>query len=184
MAIIVGTYAASTPQMVAAAEQALELELLKRAVSERAVSSAAQAVVRDLLPSDIGYSSDVTAVNCSTGWGLIYSGTLTDKKLFGVYGYVTPVFTRADVSGMVLRPEGSRVAGLRFKLGASGAKTKDIWTGQGKGIAQGKVILAKASIIYDKSETFNIDAVATTSGEEVFLLGKVVEPKGETISPE
>lgn len=179
MAIIVGTYAASTPQMVAQAEQRLELELLKRAVSQRAIPNAAQAVVRDLLQSDIGYANDVNVIDCSTSWGLIFSGTLTDKKLFGVYGYTTPVYQRMDASGMI-----SQFVGLRFKLGASGAKTKDIWIGQGKQSNLGNVILAKAPVIYDKSETFNIDGIATISGENVFLLGKVVEPKGETISPE
>jgi len=185
MAVIVGTYAASTKQMVAAAEQQLEQELLRRAVSQRAVPSAANAVIRDLLPSDLGGSNDIASVSCSTSWGLIYSGTLTDKKLFGIYGYTVPVFyPDAMVSGTPMEPMGQRVTGLRFKLGAGGAKTKDIWIGHGKGLAKGEVILTKAPIIYNKSETFNIEAIGELGGENVFLLGKIVEPKGETISPE
>jgi len=58
MPVIVGTYGASTKEKLIALEAMVEQELLKRAVSQRAVKSIDDAVVRDLRPTDVGQAPD------------------------------------------------------------------------------------------------------------------------------
>jgi len=154
----------------------VEQELLKRAVSQRAVKSIDDAVVRDLRPTDVGQAADKWATAAGTSTTPIASGTLTDKMVFGVYA-VSMEKNEANTSGKVW------VSTVKFMKGTGGATVKDIWNLQGRGIEKGEIIVGKAPIIYNKSETFRIDAVASSTAV-LCLIGKVVEPKGELISPE
>lgn len=196
--IITGTYPVATVQMISMAEQAMEQQVLARALSQRAVASADAAVVRDLFATDLNATLDKFIVNASTSWGYVYSGTLTDKKVIGIFAVANPVFENMgglafgsgfplggdDSSGKYLglhAPNG--LSAVKFLLGA-GAQVKDIWNLQGKGIERGAVVLAKAPVIYNKNETWRIDAIAQASGANPVFFGKVCEPKGEKISPD
>lgn len=182
MPIIVGTYGQASIEKLLGLESALEQELLKRAVSTRAVKSADDAVVRDLRPVDAGNSGQVWMITAGTTATTIASGTNTDKLVWGVYAVSQEVgggtFT-ASVSGS----PAVWVATAKFMKGTGGATVKDIWNLQGRGIEQGKIVVGKAPVIFGKSETFRIDAVASSTAV-LCLLGKVCEPKGELIDPE
>lgn len=175
MPIIVGTYGQASVEKLLGLEAALEQELLKRAVSQRAVKSMDDAVVRDLRPTDIQISGNIWGITAGATATTIFSGTNTDKMVWGVYA-VSQEGPGYPSSGEVW------VATVKFMKGTGGATVKDLWNLQGRGIEQGEIVVGKAPVIYGKSEGFRIDATASSTAV-LCLLGKVCEPKGELIDP-
>jgi len=171
--------AGSTVEFTAASVEARREEIkqkaLQIAVESKVVASEADAVVRDLLPTDIGASEPhwEQTLNTAGGYNQVYNADLDDKRIVVIYGAIVP--------------EGTNASALKFNLGTS--KVIDIWDLDKAKHTEDHMIIADEPIIYHKSATVNIEAylpsgVTTPATDNIVLLGIVVEPKGKTISPE
>ena len=166
-----GLVAAVTPEEIATLESDVITELARRAVDQRVVSRAEDAVVRDILPkTDLWQANEVwTQTVSANAYNTIISGDLTDKKIVAFYG----VKNKAAVP---------RTTAIRFGLGAGPAKIKDIWEIESIRTEENVAGYVRTPVIYNKSEHLHIDFYGDSSGtDEVVLLGKIVEPRGEVI---
>ena len=161
-----------TEEEVRVYQKQMEDKLVQEAVSSKVVTSADQAVVRDLLPAtDLG---DATEVWVQAGlvintWNTTYNATLPSKKIFVVYGCknsnATPITTA-----------------IKFGLGAGPAKVKDIWGVEPAWLELNTAGYSTEPLLYKKEEQFTFLQYANANGtDNVILLGLVCEPKGENV---
>jgi len=153
-------------------KEAIIRELKTLAVKKGIVASENDAIVRELLPSDLGLNSWAKDLSGGTAnqYNDAVSTTLSDKKIIAIYG-------------LRLLGSSSNVDNIKFLRG-DGA-TKDIWDANGIKVKEDKTTITEDDrvIRYENSETVKIQYYITATGtEEIQLLGFVVEPKGETIS--
>lgn len=169
-------------------------ELKRRAIAQKIVASEADLVVRDILPeTDLGLTSEEWIESGVAGtYTLVISGRNPENKVWGIYGVKNEHVTA--VSGAVkpnlMAVSGAAVAmippvlAVKWGLGAGAAKVKDIWHIQ-RMYVQNDEVYTDQPVIYNKKELFSIYMLArvNTSGADghLILLGKVAEPKGETI---
>ncbi|RLG82545.1 MAG: hypothetical protein DRO09_00175 [Thermoprotei archaeon] len=169
-----GTVTAITVQGIEALEKFVEEELVKEAVAgpRKFAAKREDIVVRDLLPgTDLkGISGDWWAQTVNGGdWTTVYSGTVSEKKVIAIYGFANKAATPRTIM-------------VRFGTGAGPAYYKDQWQVEHAYVKQEPVIYTKKPIIYAPNESFRIEFYAVTSGmDEVILIGKVAEPRGELI---
>ena len=183
-----------TTEEIKSIEFDLIAELKRRAIAQKIVASEADLVIRDILPeTDLGLTSEEWIESGVGGtWTLVISGRNPENKLWGVYGVKNEHATA--VSGAV-KPVISFVSGneygivppviaIKWGLGAGAAKVKDIWHIQ-RMYVQNDEVYTDQPVIYNKKELFSIYMLArvNASGADghLILLGKVAEPKGETI---
>lgn len=164
-----------TAQSLEVLREQIKSEALQRAVEEKVVASAEDAVVRELLPTDLGASEDAWSQSLSTAgaYNQIYNVDLDDKKVIAIYG--------------VIVPSDATTTAIRYNLGNS--KVIDVWQIEKAKYMQDPVLLADNPIFYKKSATVKIEAFVPTgttvpATDNLIFLGVVVEPRGKTISPE
>jgi hypothetical protein len=168
-----------TPGMVRATVDALDRELVKRAL-EQGVVTGNDYEIEDILPSTefgstyYAHNSWVGAVALTKNdWKEIIRTDLDSKKLMGFYGYLGP---------------DDMVTALRFKVGT--AQTKDVWMLEqcrrgeltSPGFQESNRSLTRTPIIYNGDDTLVVDAYGADniSGSQYFtgiLLGRVIKPK-------
>ena len=148
---------------------------LEKAVAEKVVSSEVDAVVRDLLPSDLGATDEKfeQTLNTAGAYNTIYNVDLDEKKVVVIYGAVVP--------------SGTNGTALKFNLG--NAKVIDIVELEKAKYMRDPILILDNPIIYGKSASIKIEeycpnGVTTPATDNIVLLGVVVEPKGKTISPD
>lgn len=160
------------PEEVRALQETTDAWLIRRAVEKKIATKPGDLLVRDLLPStDLnGLSGEVWAQACTAyTYAMCYSGNNPDTKIFALIGvknkYATP-----------------RTAALRFKAGAGGAVVKDIWQIEQGMLEENTAVFTKDPIKYENAETFVIENYGISTGNDgVIFLGRVCEPRGETI---
>ncbi len=167
-----------TAQSLEMLKEQIRAVALQKAVEEKVVARPEDAVVRELLPTDLGAPEDAWVQTLNTaGYNTIYNVDLDDKKVVTIYGVIVPNDTIATA--------------LKFNLGNS--KVIDIWQIEKAKYLKNPVLLADKPIYYSKSASIKIEAFvpSETTAEATFpvtdriiLLGVVVEPKGKTISPD
>lgn len=190
-----GTLVELSVQEIRALEDAVENELKRIAVQDGIAPSEAELVVRDILPeTDLNaVSGEVWVTHTSAyAWNTVFSGENPENKAFAIYGVTTAIETM--ISGASLRFIGANVSGypaskvlpsvvaIKFGLGAGPAKIKDIWHIQHMYTKDPPRVFSKSPVVYRKKEKFTIQVYGTQSmADHIVLLGKVVEPKGQTI---
>lgn len=165
-------FTAQTLEMI---KEQVKAKALQKAVEEKVVATEADAVVRELLPTDLGASENVWKQTLSSAgaYNTVYNVDLDDKKVVVIYGAIVP--------------SGTTATALRFNLG--NAKVLDIWGLEKAKYLQDPVMISDSPIYYKKSASIKIEAycpsgTTTPVDDNVVLLGVVVEPKGKTISPD
>lgn len=164
-------------KLTAGEERAIQADvdawLIRRAIEKKIATSPEDLVVRDLLPgTDLnGLSGEVWAQSISAfSYNMNYSGKNPDTKIFAIYGGKNKAAT-------------PRTTGLKFKLGAGGAKIKEEINIEHANLEDNTAWYLKNPIKYEDDETFVIEFYGDSSGTDgVILLGRVVEPKGERIA--
>lgn len=161
-----------TPERITRVTDAVVSQLL--AIAQQ--HNFAEPIIRDILPNtDLNalsgeiWQQDVSVLGFATN----YSGVNTDDRAFVIFG---GRFKAAS----------PRTTAIRFFDGVGRTRIKDIWQVEQGEVDQDLIFLAEPNSIieYLPSAGFNIDFFAKTEGiDNVILLGKVVEPKGKTISP-
>jgi hypothetical protein len=156
--------------------EATDQYLIQKALEKKVGASPDDLVVRDILPgTDLNnMSGEVWNQHLSAYlWTMNYSGKNPDTKIFGIFGYKN-------------KSANPHTVAIRFKVGAGGAKIKDIWHVEQAQTEENTAVYSKNTIIYMDDETFVIEFYgdANTTDERGILLGRVVEPKGEIISPD
>lgn len=143
------------------------------AVKKGIVKSREDALVRDILPkTDLNFSNEDFTVTLSTAnaWNTIVDYRLPDKKALAIYG-------------VRLTSSTPKTAGIKFALGAGGAKTKEIVQIEQALTTEEKEVIFEKPILYEDSQYMYIQYYAKDTGSDrVVLLGAVVEPQGEVIS--
>jgi hypothetical protein len=161
------------PEEIKSLQDATDSYLINRAIETKIATSPSDLIVRDLLPgTDLnGTSGEVWVQVCSAyQYNTAYSGKNPSTKMFAIFGVKNKNAT-------------PRTAALRFKVGAGGAKVKDIWQIEQAYLESNTAVFTSDPIKYEKQETFVIENYGVTSGEDgVILLGRVVEPRNETIT--
>jgi hypothetical protein len=160
------------------AMQTAIIEYLKDlAVKKGIVANRDNAVVRDLLPDiDLGFPAPNWSIPLTANtWNTIASFRVPDKKLIVFYGI-------RNISGT------PGATAISFKVGPQGAKTKDIEEiepAYALSIPCKQAIFTNP-ILYENGQylTILVYSKLTKPNEYLILLGYVVEPKGETISPD
>jgi len=186
-----GGTAILSPSSREALERFIEEELLRRAVEQKVVSTREEAVVRDLLPSDLnGVSGETWVEWCSAGsYNTVFSGQmLNPDRLMVFYGmgdiYLDNVSAAIAKSGGANIPPGKTI---KFGLGAGPAVIKDIWDlGRIRTNPNRREIFTTKPLWYNKGDKFTIQIRGDgTAGavDHVVLYGKMCEPKGTTITP-
>jgi len=164
---------AATLEEIRELESKIEEDLIRRAVIQKigGVASPDEVAVRDILPAtDLGATNQIweQTMASANAFNTIYTPTAATKKVFAFYGVKN-------------RKSTPNTTAIRFNLGT--AKTKDIWqieeiyteTQTTRGIAT-------KPVVYNKEESINIAMYAiAAASDNVILLGKVAEPKGETV---
>lgn len=150
--------------------------LIQKALEKKIASNPEDLVVRDILPNtDLNNrSGEVWNQHLSAfSWCMNYSGKNTDTKIIGLFG----------VKNKSANP---RTAGIKFKVGAGGAKTKDLWQVEQAWTEENTALYSKNTVVYMPDDTFVIEFYgdANVTDERCVLLGRVVEPKGEQIAPD
>jgi hypothetical protein len=177
-----GTLKLATPEMIRQAQQALDALLLSLAIEKKAVASPDQAVARDLLPkNDLRASGNLYYFSqqgsAATWTSPAYSGTLDDDQVMGIYGVRLPT-----------QSGGPKTSAIRFWDETGRTAIKDIWLVQvphtdATSAPVADIFLAETPVVWQPSRGFNIDQYFIAAGEDrVVYLGRVVEPKGKTIS--
>jgi hypothetical protein len=181
-----------SPEKIEALEKAVEAELLRRALTQKVVGAVEDAIVRDLLPSDLNSISGedwVEAISAAS-YNTVFSGQLsTPDRLIAVYG-VGDNF-KASVSGANDTAVGHAIGlgrTLKFGVGAGPAKIKDIWDlGKIRSDLNITEAFADRPVIYNKGDKFTIQmrgdggTAAAATMDHVVLFGKICEPRGTTI---
>lgn len=161
-----------TPERITAVTEAVRRRLLAIAQEH----SFAEPIIRDILPNtDLNaLSGEIWQQDVSVlGYATNYSGTNPDDKALVIFG------------GKFLAGS-PRSTAIRYFDGTGRTRIKDIWQIQQGETEEDTIFLAEPDslIEYLPSAGFNIDFYALSAGlDEVVLLGKVVEPKGKTVSP-
>ena len=161
-----------TPVEERAFQEDVDRWLIARAIEKKMATRSEDLVCRDLLPgTDLnGLSGEVWAQSISAfSYKMCYSGKNPDTKIFAIYGGKNKAAT-------------PRTTGMKFKLGAGGAKVKDEIQIEHASLEDNTAWYLKSPIKYEDDETFVIEFYGDSSGTDgVVLLGRVVEPKGERI---
>ena len=153
-------------------EEDLREELVRRAIDQRAVPTRDEAIIRDLMPGDLGAVTEVFTqiLAVPVAWNTTYTVTLTAKRLVGIYGI-------KNKSAVPL------TTGIRFGLGAGPAKIKDQWEVESAWLELNTESLTTQPIIYDKDSIITIQQYAAAAGVDgVIYLGLVCEPAGDVVT--
>jgi len=164
-----------TAQSFETLREDIKMRALEKAVMDKVVSDEEDAVVRDLLPTDLGATEDKfeQTLNTAGAYNVIYNTDLNEKKIVVIYGAVIP--------------NGTIGTTLKFNLG--NAKVIDIVQLEKAKYMQNPILLLDNPIVYGKSANIKIEEYVPTgttvpAKDNIVLLGIVVEPKGTTISPD
>jgi len=154
------------------AKAALDAELVRRATTGAgAFIRGTEYVIRDLMPSDLGASTEKWSQSLSAdAWNTIYSGKNPDDRAFGIYAILGGI--SGGTTAIKFFDETARTSTKDLVM------VEDLWQG---GEAE-KAIILDAPPIWDKSRGFNIDFYGANSViDSIVLRGRVIEPKGKTI---
>jgi hypothetical protein len=166
---------AKSPEEIKAMKQAIINYLKDLAVKKGIVANREDAVVRDIQPDiDLGFPTASWSESLTANtWNTICSMQVPAKKLFAFYGV-------RDVSPV---PAATTVA---FKVGVGGAKVKDIEEIEPINAQNYKFeVIFTNPILYENNQYMTIQVYArATDTSNLIIEGFVVEPKGETISPD
>lgn len=161
-----------TPPELNTLRNAIDQELVRRAVAQKIAPTEADVIVRDVKPSDLGLSTEQWEKDLSGGtanaYNTLYNPSATDQKVFAFYGAMVAESTR--ISEL-----------LRFKVGDT--KVKDIvsvaYTDAQIVGDKAKMVIFRNGIIYNKNEEIKIeDYINNTGTAKVILLGRVAEFRG------
>jgi len=167
----------TTDAQAQAIEDAVKAQLLAYARSK----GFHDPIVRDLLPNEdlkggnmIG-SGNLWQQSVSTmTYVTVYSGENPDDRAFAIF----------MVANKAPNPQ---VVSIRFWDGTGRTALKDIWQVEGVWLKEKPVAYCDLAhiIFYPESKGYNIDLMAGLRGDvdNVILGGKVVEPRGKTITP-
>lgn len=153
-------------------EAAVENKLIEIALAKKVAGSAGDLVVRDFLPL-----TDFKLTN--EEW----------KEAVSAYGYATVVsnikLDDDQVCAFIgVKNKAANPLSLlaRFRLGAGGAKIKDIWNLESTHTMEEVEGYAASPVIYQPSETMMVDLYGKVAGTDyVVFLGKMCEPRGKTV---
>lgn len=164
-----------TSQSFEILKEEIKAKALEKAVNDKVVAEESDAVVRDLLPTDLGATEDKFEQTLTTEGAnnTVYEVNLDEKKIVVVYGAIVPTGTQGTT--------------LKFNLG--NAKVIDVIQLEKAKYMQDPILLFDTPIIYGKSATVKIEEFVPTgtsvpTSDNIVLLGVVVEPQGKTISPD
>jgi len=172
-----------TGEEIAAIEQALEEELIKRALNAGLATDRDGLVVRDILPkTDFGssyFSNDEWVWHASIGgnsWVKGIEKDLDNDFAVGFYGVIGP------------RSSTTKTVAVKFMLRET--MTKDIWHIEQCRVPEAASVdmvfgVTKSPVVYNPNDTVVVylygTGTATADSETIVLLGKVVEPVGRTV---
>jgi len=160
---------------VKAIKQTIINYLKDLAVKKGIVANRDDAIVRDIQPDlDLGFPTASWSESLTANtWNTIYNAQVPAKKLFVFYG----------VENTATSPLSTAIA---FKVGVGGAKVKDIEEIEPMyAQAYKKEAIFTNPILYENNQYMVIQVYAKETGtDNLILKGYVVEPKGETISPD
>ena len=159
----------------------IERQVIERLKAYGRMKGISDPIVRDLLPNtDLAGGGDVgsgilwqQAVSGNMGYATVYSGKNPDDKAFVIYKV-------ANVRNNPL------TLAIRFWDGTGRTAIKDIWQVEDAWLEDDVQAEANVEdvIFYGVSEGYNIDFLGKVAGrDKVILFGKVIEPKGKTITP-
>ena len=158
--------------------ETLKEDLKDLAVRKGIVARREEAIVRNILPkTDLGFTNEAWRISLTTAnaYNTVIDMTVPDKKIIVFYGvkvvenYKVP-FTKPLTTL------------IRFR---TPAKTKDIVNIEGIELVENGEKLFDAVIKFENNEHMIVDFYARGTGtDKLMLLGYVVEPVGEIISPE
>lgn len=167
----------TTPEEAARIEKAVIAKLLAYARSK----GFKDPIIRDILPNEdlLGHGE--------VGSGHFWQQSLSSLQYHCVYSGVNPsdrafaIYKIANVKAVPL------TVAIKFLDGTGRTALKDIWQCEHAWINPRKEAYADPDniIFYPKSTGYNIDicAGATSGMDNLILGGKVVEPRGKTITP-
>jgi len=161
------------PEEKEVVERTLVDELIQRAIDLKVAKSSDELIVRDIiLMLDFDFTEETwEKAFTNTGWQVYKSITMPDRKIIGFYG-------------IQLQNNEKIVTAIRFREGSniSTARTLDIWQIEWLYAREVPETYTKAPLIFEPNKTYHIEFyVKNTGTAKIVLLGKVVEPKGETI---
>ena len=142
------------------------------AVRKGIVKRREEAVVRDLLPSDLQYPTENWSRSLSTAnaYNTIVDFRLPDKKAIVIYG--VKCISSNNITSTI-----------KFALGVGGTKVKDIVEIEELETAKNKEVIFDTPILYEDSQYVYIQEYAKAAGtSKLIYLGLIVEPAGEVIS--
>ena len=150
-------------------EQDVKEYLLKVAV-ERTGVPREKWVVRDLLPTDLGLTSDEWSFDYSTAdaYNQIIDTTLGDRKFVVIFG-------------IAIQDPNPKGTVIKFQ---KAAQVKDIIGIQDLFIAEEPIAYLEEPILYEENDDVDIYVYATEAktGEKLILIGYIAELKGVTIT--
>ena len=152
--------------------RAVEDKLLEVAVRETG-KRPEEIVIRDVLPAtDLGLSAEKWEVSYSAaGWTTWINKELDDDQFLVIYGVAC-----ADTATPY-------TTALRFKVGTTGATTKDVVQIEDAFAEENRVKYLRKPLIYKGGDTVYIEAYGTEAGtDRLILKALIAEPKGKTVS--
>ncbi|MHA1833676.1 MAG: hypothetical protein ACTSV7_06755 [Candidatus Baldrarchaeia archaeon] len=168
-----GTLLKLSPEEIRAIEQEVEEILIKKALEQKIATRREDVVVRDILPAtDFNWSYEYWQESVSaSGYATTVSVSLPDTKIVLFYGAKN------------LNPN-PKTAAIKFLVGKGGTKVKDIWQIEHAYTEENAAVYSRDYVIYNKSEHITIQQYGrgTAGTDNLILLGKVAEPRGETIA--
>ena len=160
-------------EQLRAIEDAVKEKLLEVAMRETG-KKREELVIRDILPkTDLGLTNEVWVASISTAnsWNTWITKELPKNKFIAFYGVA--VLSASPIT-----------TGVAFKIGATGATTKDIMMYEEIFAEEKPVGYTEEPIIYKGGDYVYIQLYGKSTGTEYIVLkGMICEPVGETISP-
>jgi len=164
-------------------EKAMQIEqaVITKLLAYAAAKKISDPIIRDLLPDEdlkgataMGVSGHIWRQNVSALLvGTVYSGTNPDDRAFAIY----------KVQGTLNEPI---TVTIKFYDGTARSRLLDIWQVEAAWMEKDKVGYCNPEdvIFYGVSKGYNIDFTGgkNTGIDGVILGGKVVEPRGKTIT--
>lgn len=151
--------------------QAVEQKLMEVATRETG-KRPEEIVIRDVLPStDLGLSAEKWEITYSAaGWATWINQELDDDQFLIIYGVANASSTPYTTA-------------LRFKVGSTGATTKDVIEIEDVYAEENKVKYLRKPLIYKGGDTVYIEAYGSAAGtDNLILKALIAEPKGKTVS--
>lgn len=165
-----------TPEEWKAALEDAKRAALERALTDRVVPSEEEAVVRDLIPSDIMDDSAKKweqTISTEGDWNRVTpsGGKKAEDKVVAIVG-------------LKFRNPEPKVNAIRFTEGPNDTAVKAQFFFEGALGNDNPEVLFNSLVMYKKGAQFNVYLQGIKTGtDNVVLVGVVVEPAGKWVSP-